>query len=386
MQYRKFGKLDWQASALGFGAMRLPTIDHDPQQIDEAAAIGMIRRAIDGGVNYVDTAYPYHGGASEPLVGRALKDGYRARVKLATKLPCWLVKEPGDFDRYLDEQRSRLDTQMIDFYLLHALDAERWRQMRDLRVLDWAEKAQADGRIGHLGFSFHDTYAAFEEILDAYDAWTFCQIQYNYLDVEYQAGLKGLQRAAGKGLAVVVMEPLRGGLLAGNAGSRQGNGVPEPVQALWDTIPARRSPAEWALQWLWDQSAVSVVLSGMSTVAQLDENLASASRSAVGALSESERELVAKVRAEYQRLCPIPCTECKYCQPCPNGVNIPTIFAFYNEAIMFNAIGYGQHAYKTWLSAEQRADNCLECGECEAQCPQHIQIIEWLQKADGLLS
>ncbi|MGE5601422.1 MAG: aldo/keto reductase [Nitrososphaerales archaeon] len=386
MQYRKFGRLDWQVSALGLGAMRLPVIDNDPKQIDEEAAIALIQRAIDGGVNYVDTAYPYHGGTSEPLVGRALKDGYRERVKLATKMPCWLVKEPVDFDRYLDEQRRRLDTQVIDFYLLHALDAERWHTVRDLGVLDWAEKALADGRIEHMGFSFHDSHEAFREIVDAYDNWTFCQIQYNYLDVDHQAGTKGLQYAAAKGLAVVVMEPLRGGQLAGNAGFRRGKGVPASVQALWDKAETRRKPAEWALQWLWHQPEVSVVLSGMSTAGQLEENLVSAGRSGVGSLSETELALVAEVRAEFQRLAPIPCTECGYCQPCPNNVLIPKIFAFFNEATMFNAQEYGRVAYNNWIAAENRADQCLKCGECEEKCPQHIAIMDWLEKADQALS
>ena len=386
MQYRKFGKLDWHASALGFGAMRMPVIDNDPKQLDEAAAIALIRRAIDGGVNYVDTAYPYHGGTSEPVVGRALRDGYRERVKLATKLPCWKVEKAGDFGRYLDEQLVRLQTSHVDLYLLHALGEESWHRMRDLGILAQAERALADGQIRNLGFSFHDTFDAFQEIVNGYDGWSFCQIQYNYLDVEYQAGTKGLQYAADMGLAVVVMEPLRGGLLAGNAGFRTGRGVPEPVRALWDTSPICRTPAEWALQWLWNQPEVSVVLSGMSNMAQLDENLASASRSGVGTLSDADLALVAAVRAEFQRLAPIRCTECKYCQPCPNDVQIPTIFGFYNEAMMFNAVEYARYAYNNWIAADGRAEKCLRCGECEAKCPQHISIMEWLERAGKFLS
>jgi len=244
MRYRAFGRLAWQPSALGFGAMRLPTIDGDSARIDEPEATRMIRHAIDSGVNYVDTAWPYHRSTSEPFLGRALRDGYRERVKLATKLPCWLVKEAADLDRFLDQQLERLATDRIDFYLLHALDGERWPIMRDLGVLGRAERAMADGRIGHLGFSFHDKYEVFQEIVDAYDGWTFCQIQYNYMDEEEQAGTCGLNYAAEKGLAVVVMEPLRGGMLAGD--------VPESVQVVWDTAPRRRSPADWALQWLWN--------------------------------------------------------------------------------------------------------------------------------------
>jgi hypothetical protein len=385
MRYRTFGKLDWQPSALGFGAMRLPVIDGDPARIDEPRATKLLRYAIDHGVNYVDTAYPYHHGTSEAFVGRALRDGYRARVKLATKLPCWLVKEPADFDRYLNEQLERLDTGTIDFYLLHSLDGERWRAMRNLGVLDWAERALAHGRIGHLGFSFHDTYDAFQEIVDAYDGWTFCQIQYNYLDEENQAGTRGLNYAADKGLAVIVMEPLRGGLLAGRAGQRPGRGLPQTVQALWDSAARRRSPAEWAFHWLWNNPAISLVLSGMSTLSQVRENVVSADRSGPNLLTSDELALVSRVRDEYRRLSPIPCTDCKYCQPCPNGVNIPSVFALYNEAMMFNAPGYARHAYANWLPEGERGDRCLACGECETKCPQHIAIMDWLEKADALL-
>jgi predicted aldo/keto reductase-like oxidoreductase len=252
MQYRTFGKLDWRPSALGFGAMRLPVINGDPAHIDEAKATKLLRYAIDHGVNYVDSAWPYHRGTSEPFLGRALQDGYRGRIKLATKLPCWLVNEAADFDRFLNEQLARLRTERIDFYLLHALDAARWRVVRDLGVLEWAERALADGRIGQLGFSFHDSYEAFQEIVDAYEGWSFCQIQYNFLDEAYQAGTRGLNYAADRGLGVIAMEPLRGGLLAGRAGQRPGKGVPPTIQALWDSADRRCSPAEWAFQWLWN--------------------------------------------------------------------------------------------------------------------------------------
>ena len=378
MQYRAFGKLEWRASALGFGAMRLPTLGDDSEMIDEAEATRMIRCAIDQGVNYVDTAYGYHRGNSELLVGRALRDGYREKVKLATKLPCWLVEKADDFDRLLDEQRAKLQTDVIDFYLLHALDAESWHKMRDLGVLSWAERAMVGGRFRHLGFSFHGSYEAFCEIVDAYDGWTFCQIQYNYMDEENQAGRRGLKHAADRGLAVVVMEPLRGGLLAGT--------VPPTIQALWDGAPVQRTAADWALQWLWDQPEVSLLLSGMSTMTQVEENLVSADRSALGALTADELNLVARARDEYQKLCPISCTDCKYCQPCPNNVAISRIFEIYNEAVMYNAVDRARHAYKQWIKEDERANCCLECGECEPKCPQGIAIVDWLKTADQFLT
>ncbi|MCX7671691.1 MAG: aldo/keto reductase [Anaerolineae bacterium] len=377
MQYRTFGRLGWQVSALGFGAMRLPTIGGDAAQIDEAEATRMIRYAIDHGVNYIDTAYPYHAGNSERLLGRILQDGYRERVHLATKMPCWMVESAADFDRFLDEQLARLQTDHLDLYLLHGLRAERWQKVRDLGVREWAERKMAEGKFRRLGFSFHDSFAVFKQILDEYDGWAMCQIQYNYMDEQHQAGVRGLRLAAARGLAVVVMEPLRGGLLAGPP--------PASVQALWDTAPVRRTPAEWALLWLWDQPEVSVVLSGMSSMSQVQENIASVERGAVGSLSAAELELIARVREQYRALTPIPCTDCRYCQPCPNNVAIPRVFEFYNMAIVYNAPERARQGYIRWLRAEERADRCLECGECESKCPQGIQIIEWLKTADRYL-
>ncbi|HSR30648.1 MAG TPA: aldo/keto reductase [Anaerolineae bacterium] len=376
MQHRAFGKLDWRPSALGFGAMRLPVIDDDPSKIDEPEATRMVRYAIDHGVNYVDTAYPYHRQNSETFLGRALQDGYRERIKLATKLPSWLIEKEEDFDRYLGEQLERLQTERIDFYLLHSLGEKHWPQVRDHGVLPWAEKALADGRIGHLGFSFHDKYELFQEIVDATDLWTFCQIQYNYMDIEEQAGTKGLKYAADKGLAVVIMEPIRGGMLAGN--------VPPSIQALWDSAPVKRTPAEWALQWVWNQPEVSLLLSGMSTMEQVEENVASAGRSGAGTLTGEELALVDRVREAYRELCAIPCTACEYCLPCPSGVNIPGIFEIYNDLLMY---GDEQRAkmFYSWIDEKERADLCIECGECLEKCPQHIEIPDWLKKVHEVL-
>jgi predicted aldo/keto reductase-like oxidoreductase len=379
MKYRTFGPLDWSASVLGFGAMRLPVIDQDNSKIDEPEATRMLRYAIDAGVNYVDTAYPYHRGTSEGFVGRALQDGYRQRVRLATKMPIWLMEKHEDLDRYLDEQLERLQTESIDFYLLHGLNAKNWPKIRDLDVLSWAERTMADGRFHHLGFSFHDAYEVFQEIVDAYDGWTFCQIQYNYMDEEYQAGIRGLQYAAGKGLAVVVMEPIRGGHLS--------DSPPQVIQDLWDTAAHKRTPAEWALQWVWNHPEVSVVLSGMSTMEHVRENVASADRSAPNSLSDDELALIARVRDKYRELCPIPCTDCGYCQPCPEGVFIPRIFETYNEGVMYNIPERVRRQYNSdwWLKPEQRADQCVQCGECEEKCPQGIAVIEWLEKVHQAL-
>jgi len=377
VQYRTFGKLDWKPSALGFGAMRLPTIDQDPAKIDEPLATRMVRYAIDHGINYVDTAYPYHRENSERFLGRALQDGYRERIKLATKMPCWKIEKAEDIDRFLDEQLQKLQTDHVDFYLLHGLNAQRWPSMRDLGVLDWAERALADGRIGHLGFSFHDTYEAFQEIVDATDLWTLAQIQYTYMDEEHQAGTRGLKYAASKGLAVVAMEPIRGGRLANN--------IPPTIQQIWDSVPTNPTPADMALQWVWNHPEISLLLSGMSTMEHVVENVESANRSGPGTLTHEELALIDRVRAAYEDLCPIPCTDCKYCLPCPSGVNIPRVFEIYNDLIMYGNEHHAQMVYNSFMNEDERANLCIECGECLDKCPQNIEIPDWLKKAHDVL-
>jgi predicted aldo/keto reductase-like oxidoreductase len=379
MQYRRFGKLDWRASALGFGCMRFPTLDggRTSPNIDEAAAIRMVRHAIDNGVNYVDTAYPYHEGQSEVLVGKALRGGYREKVKLATKLPVWLVNGPADFDKFLNEQLAKLQTDHIDFYLLHSLNLSRWRDVvLKHNLLAQAAAALADGRIRHLGFSMHDDYACFEKIVNGSDLWSFCQIQYNYMDIENQAGTRGLKLAASKGLAVVVMEPLLGGRLAD---------PPRDVREAMEQFPVRRSPAEWALEWLWDQPEVSVVLSGMSAMPQVEENLRSAAVSQIQSFGREEQNLIARVRELYRARTPIPCTKCSYCMPCPNGVNIPGNFDFFNYAHLFDDVDGARFKYQVFLTEGQRSGSCIECGTCEGLCPQKIPIMEWMPKVSALL-
>ena len=378
MEYRRFGSLDFQVSALGFGCMRLPTRDGDANRIDEPEATRMLHYAIDHGVNYVDTAYPYHGGESEMLLGRALQNGYRERVQLATKMPSWEIETRADFDKYLNVQLDRLQTGHVDFYLLHSLKREWWHKLHGLGVLDWAEGAIADGRIGHLGFSFHDEYEVFQEIVDGYDRWALCQIQYNYMDVENQAGVSGLQYAASKGLAVVIMEPLLGGKLVE---------PPQSIADIWDTAANKRTSADWALQWLWNQPEVSVVLSGMSAMQQVEENVASASASAAGTLTAAEATLFDQVRTRYKDLSPIACTSCGYCMPCPNGVDIPGNLGVYNEGLMFDKpeASRGHYGWLEYAFTEQgildhdpRAAVCVQCGECEEKCPQRIPISAWM--------
>jgi predicted aldo/keto reductase-like oxidoreductase len=378
MNYRKFGQLDWQASALGFGCGRLPRLDGVYENIDQPEAIGMLRHAIDQGVNYLDTAYNYAGGNSERVVGLALQDGYRDRVKLVTKLFWPEVKTPDDFDGMLNEQLKRLQTDHVDLYLLHGMSGhpDSWPRLRDWGVLDWAEGAIADGRIGRLGFSFHDCYDVFVEIVDAYDNWAICQIQYNYMDVDNQAGTRGLQYAASKGLAVVIMEPLLGGALAN---------PPDAVRAVWDAAPGERTPVDWALHWLWDQPEVSVVLSGMSTMEQVEQNVASASASAVGSFSEAEHALISRVREAYRSYCAIPCTECRYCMPCPNGVDIPRNFYEYNYGVLHDNVGFPRFRYNNFMTEDTRASECIQCRECEPKCTQQIPISEWMPVVHAVL-
>jgi hypothetical protein len=379
MKYRKFGRLDWKVSALGFGAMRLPLANQDHNNIDEPEAIRMLRYAFDHGVNYVDSGYGYHGGNSEVVIGKVLKDDYRKKVKVATKLPCYMVNSPKDFDRILNEQLKRLQTERIDFYLLHGLNRLIWPKIRNLGVLKWADGAMADRRIGYFGFSFHDSYELFQEIINSYDNWTLCQIEYNYMDEEFQAGTRGLHYAHEKGLAVVVMEPLRGGRLTV---------PPEIIARIWADTPVQRTPQEWGLRWVWNHPEVTLALSGMSTMNQVAENVAYAEHSKPHNLTNDELALIGRVRDAYCSLGPISCTGCRYCMPCPNGVEIPLIFSYYNEAIVYNVPEKPRRTYNDprMLREEERADKCIKCEQCLEKCPQKLPIPELLEKAHAFLT
>lgn len=374
MHYRDFGtSIDWEPSALGFGAMRLPTDEDD--EIDREQAIEMIRTAIDDGVNYVDTAWPYHGGESERVVGEALEDGYREQVKLATKMPSWELETRDELDEYFEKQLDRLGTEHVDCYLLHALDREYWETYQRLDVFEWLERKQATGEIDHIGFSFHDDFGLFEEIVDAYD-WDFCQIQYNYLDEEFQAGRDGLAYAAQRGLGVIVMEPLRGGTLASD--------LPDPVQDAFEDADADRPPVEWALQWLWDQPEVSTVLSGMSRLDQVRENVEIAAESGVGQFSVDDHATIERARDRFEALMAVDCTGCDYCTPCPTGVEIPRNFDLYNRIEMGDDPEAVLGEYDS-MDETARADACVACGECETACPQNLEIISLLEETHGRL-
>jgi hypothetical protein len=366
MKYRPFGKLNWNASILGFGAMRLPVVGSDHAKIDEAEAVKMLRCAIDGGVNYIDTAYVYHMGNSEALVGKALRDNYRDKVRVATKMPCWLVNSQNDMDKYLSEQLARLRIGKLDFYLLHGLTGERWEKLSKLGVLSWAERKMDEGAFDYLGFSFHDSFAVFRKILDSYDNWTLCQILYNYMDANYEAGTKGLEYAASKKIAVIVMEPIAGGRLAMPSS--------DEIQTIWDKAKIRRTPAAWALLWVWNHPEVTVTLSGMSTMTQVKENLETAKIAELGILSKKELMLYKQIARKYRQLGFVRCSACKYCQPCPNGVDVPTIISFYNEYFMKDHAEAVKEEYRRKVKPESQAKKCKKCGKCEELCPQHLPI------------
>ncbi|WP_321422638.1 aldo/keto reductase [uncultured Methanobacterium sp.] len=379
MLYREMGKTGEKISILGFGCMRLPIMG-TYDRIDVEKATQLLDHALDEGINYLDTAYPYHsaetskGGASEVFLGDYFTENDRRdEVYLTTKSPTWLLEDEQDMDKFLDEQLRRLKTDYIDFYLLHSLKEKQWYHLEDLGVFEFLDSAISDGRIKYTGFSTHDETDFVKEVVDSYQ-WDMCQIQYNYLDENIQAGSDGLKYAAGKGLGVVIMEPLKGGVLA--------DYVPQEVQKIWAGAPVGRTPVEWALRYLWNIPEISVVLSGMNTMEQLQENLKIAEDGLPKSLTPEEMEIMEDVKQVYHGKISVECSRCGYCMPCPSGINIPRCFSYLNQAEMLEDYSEVKNQYYFMLKDFERAGNCLECGLCEELCSQHLHIREQLRNVE----
>ena len=378
MLYRKLNNTDIDLSVLGFGCMRLPTIDHKPEKIDYPKAAQLLHYAIDHGVNFIDTAYFYHSavfgqrGESEPFVGEALSGEWRGKVHLATKMPLFQLRQKEQMDTYFKEQLVRLQTDYLDFYLLHGLNGEMWDKMRDLGVREFLNKKKAEGKIRFPAFSFHGKAEDFIRICNEYD-WTYAQIQYNYMDIDFQAGYKGLKYAADKGIGIVVMEPLKGGKLA--------NKLPAEMMSVLNASVIKRSPAEWALRYVWNETGVSSLLSGMNSMEQLMENIRIADEGLPNSLDRDEILIFDALRNAMGSRIKADCTECRYCMPCASGVDIPGVLAALNNA----AIWSDSNPWLTgYVQIGGKAGKCTECRECEEVCPQELPISTLMKEAISL--
>ena len=371
MKYRTMGKLGIRASAFGLGCMRFNGPASGDTIIDEQKAISLIRQAIDGGVTYIDTAYIYLDKTSEIVLGKALQDGYRDRVTIATKMPMEAVHNRAEMEALLAEELGKLQTDHIDFYLMHGINKEKWEYFKSIGAPEFFDDMKREGKIRFKCFSFHGSYEDFEYVLNDWD-WDMVQIQYNFMDINNQAGTKGLELAGSKGIPVVIMEGLLGGRLSK---------APENIQALYDAFPVKRSPVEWAFRWLCDHPQVSVVLSGCNEPEQIAENLRIFDTVEPGIMDEAERKLMEDVRAAYLSRTKIGCTGCRYCMPCPNGVSIPGVFSLWNDKSLYDIEPAQDWRMKRIKAEDAGADRCVGCGACEAACPQHLPIIEQLQNA-----
>lgn len=364
MEYRNFEKLNIKPSLLGFGCMRFPTLENG--QIDEKEAEAMIDQAIAHGVNYIDTAYPYHNGDSEPFVGKVLKKYNRQDYFLATKLPVWNVSCEEDVRKIFEEQLKRLDVDYVDFYLLHALDKEKWEKVKKYNIIQIVEQLKNEGKIKYIGFSFHDEFDVFETIVQSYQ-WDFCQLQLNYMDMDIQAGTRGIQLCEKLHLPVIVMEPVKGGSLAS---------LPQSVANILTDYHPHDSLSSWALRYVGTLPAVKVILSGMSTMEQVNDNLATFDH--FKKLDETELQLIDQVTKTLKAKTKNGCTGCQYCMPCPFGVHIPNNFKYWNSMSIYEDETTFKGKYAKL--GDQQASQCRQCGKCETMCPQHISIREDLKR------
>ncbi|MHA1124348.1 MAG: aldo/keto reductase [Candidatus Heimdallarchaeota archaeon] len=387
MKYRKLGSIDFEVSALGFGAMRLPSRLGMLGSVKKKEAIRILRSAFDQGVNYIDTAWFYAFGGSEKVIGEALKDGYREKVFLVTKSPVVIIRKEEDFDKYLQQQLDRLQVDYVDAYLFHGLNRSRMKTMKKFDLFKKMEAAKEKGLVKYIGFSFHDTVTVFKEIIDMYK-WDLCQIQYNYMDTAFQAQTEGLEYAHEKGIATVIMEPIRGGLLAN---------PPQEAIDIMNKAKTKRTPVDWALQFLWNLPEVSTVISGMGNQQMVDENCQSADKSGVNTLSKDDLKIIDELVEVFRKSILVPCTACQYCMPCPSGVNIPDNFAMlnnYNHSRGRLRRFLARRKYKHLVSEEKDLDLenpngnatfCTECMECVEKCPQEIAIPDELKKVHKIL-
>lgn len=370
MLYREMGHTGDKVSILGYGCMRFP---RKGGRIDEERTEKQLLSAIGRGVNYFDTAYIYPG--SEAMLGKILaKNNLRDKVLIGTKMPIFLIHSPKDMENTLRTSLERLQTDYIDYYLMHNLSSMAgWQRLCELGVVDYLQKLKQSGKVRRIGFSYHGERGQFNSLVDAYP-WDFCQIQYNYMDENFQAGTDGMLYAAGNGLGVIAMEPLRGGLLSGK--------IPESVQAVWNRAGARRSPAEWALRWVWNHPEIATLLSGMNVEEHIDENIRIASEVQPLSMTEGELALVNEARDVYRSKTKVGCTGCGYCMPCPAGVNIPGCFGWYNDMHLFEDKGFKLKYISTSIgvdgSAPSYASLCKKCGKCERHCPQNLPIQQHL--------
>jgi predicted aldo/keto reductase-like oxidoreductase len=365
MQYRRFGRLDWQVSALGFGLAHLPLKD-------EEASVKMLRYAVDRGVNFVDTGWPFAVKSNEHLsriLGEALKNGYRERIKIAATIPSIKIKAPPDFDRALNDLLKWLKADSIDFLIFGGLNRDTWPGLQRTGALRRAEQAIAAKKIGDTGFFFHDQYQFLRDIIEAYDNWSLVQFQYSYMDIDHHPGFSGLKYAADNGLGVIVSKPLLGGRLTKEP--------PQSVAKIWADATPKRPPAAWGLRWVWNHPEVSTVVSDMSTLEQVKANTTLADSAVADSFTVPEELVISRVRDAYRALKPIPCTACRGCMPCPQGIDIPRIFEIYNDAVMYDDIDTARSIYRL---ERHSIDNCNECGACTNACGREIPIPDWLKR------